>query len=136
MPGNVEVVRGAYEAVGRGDVAGFVAALDPEVVWVEPEAAPGGFGERVLHGVDEVLAEVFARLPVVWNDFRIEPERYLDAGEVVVMQGVLRARVPATGVDVASPVAHICDLRDGRIVHWQALEDTRLLQQARDRPAA
>ncbi|HWH15200.1 MAG TPA: nuclear transport factor 2 family protein [Miltoncostaeaceae bacterium] len=130
---DVEVVRGVYEAFARGDIAGVVAGFAPDVVWVEPEGAPGGFGRRVLHGMDEVVAEVFMRLPEVWDDFRIEPRRYLDAGDVVVMQGTLRARVPATGEEVTSPVAHICDMRDGRIAHWQALEDTRRMQEAQDR---
>ena len=57
----------------------------------------------------------------------------LDAGDVVVMQGALHAKVPGSEEPVSSPVAHVCDLRDGKIVHWQALEDTRKLQEARAR---
>jgi ketosteroid isomerase-like protein len=135
---NVAVVRGAYDAFGRGEIEAVIAAFHPEVTWIEPEGAPGGFGARVLHSMDEVVSEVFMKLASgsVWTDFRIEPDRYLDAGDVVVMQGHLHAKVPATGEAVSSPVAHICDLKDGKIVHWQALEDTRKMQQALDRAPA
>jgi hypothetical protein len=56
---DVAVVRGAYEAVGRGEIEAFIAALHPQVTWIEPEGAPGGFGARVLHNADEVVSEVF-----------------------------------------------------------------------------
>ena len=84
---NVGVVRAAYEAFGRRDIPTVLAAFHPDVTWVEPEGAPGGFGERVLHGIDEVVSEVFAKIASVWDDFRIDPERYLDAGDTVIMQG-------------------------------------------------
>jgi uncharacterized protein len=133
---NVRIVRSAYEAFARGDIEEVLAAFHPEVIWEEPQGTLGAFGERVLHGMDEVVAEIFMRLPEVWEDLRIEPARYLDAGDVIVMQGQLHARVPGSKEAVASPVAHICDVRDGKIVHWQGPEDTRKLQQARDRARA
>ena len=49
------------------------------------------------------------------------------------MQGHLHAKVPATGEEISSPIAHVCDLRDGRIAHWQAFEDTGKMRSALER---
>ena len=49
---NAAVVRSAYEAVERGDMAAFAAALDDDIVW--HESMPGFEGD--YHGRDGVLA--------------------------------------------------------------------------------
>ena len=40
MQSDLDVVRGMYSAFSRGDVAGVLAALAPEIVWVEAEGLP------------------------------------------------------------------------------------------------
>ena len=49
---NAAVVRSAYEAVERGDMAAFAAALDDDIVW--HESMPGFEGD--YHGRDGVVA--------------------------------------------------------------------------------
>jgi ketosteroid isomerase-like protein len=56
---NVAAVRSAYEAVGRGDVAAFGAALADDVLWYE--STPGFEGEyRGRDAAVEMLGRVFA----------------------------------------------------------------------------
>ena len=47
----VEVVRGVYEAFGRGDVAGVLGAMTEDMEWCEAEGMPYG---GVYHGGEEV----------------------------------------------------------------------------------
>lgn len=37
---NVDIVRGAYEAFGRGDVHAVLGVLDPNVSWTEADGFP------------------------------------------------------------------------------------------------
>jgi ketosteroid isomerase-like protein len=49
---NAALIRSAYEAVERGDMATFAAALGDDIVW--HESTPGFEGD--YHGRDETLA--------------------------------------------------------------------------------
>jgi ketosteroid isomerase-like protein len=37
---NVDVIKNAYEAFGRGDVPAVLGAMDPEIEWHEAEGNP------------------------------------------------------------------------------------------------
>jgi len=133
--GDLQRVRDGYEALGRGDLAPLVALLHEDIEWIEPDGAPGvgamTAGSGVYRGRDDVLGRMFGRLPTIWDDFAVHPERYLDAGDHVVVLGELRARVPGTGTPAAAPFAHVWRLEDGRAVWWRCYEDTALLHEAR-----
>jgi ketosteroid isomerase-like protein len=68
---NVANVRAAYEAVERGDMAAFAAALDENILW--HESMPGFEGD--YQGRDEALAlmgRVFELSGMELNDLTIE----------------------------------------------------------------
>lgn len=53
----LSLLRNAYDAFNRGDIAAAVASLDPDIAWHEPPEFPGGGlyhtrrRERVPHAV-------------------------------------------------------------------------------------
>jgi len=54
----IGLLQKAYDAFNRGDMAGAVAGLDPQIEWTEPDSFPGGGdssrdcgGARVLDAV-------------------------------------------------------------------------------------
>ena len=49
---NAAIIRSAYEAVEKGDVAAYAALLDDDIIW--HESTPGMEGDH--HGRDQVLA--------------------------------------------------------------------------------
>jgi uncharacterized protein len=105
---NVDAVRTAYEALGSGDPGPLIELMHPDVEWIEPDGAPGvgtmDAGSGAYRGRDDVLTRMFGRLPTIWDNFGVQPERFLDAGEHVVVLGTLRANVPATGEPAEAPV--------------------------------
>jgi uncharacterized protein len=135
MATGLERVRDGYEALARGDISPLVDLLHEDVEWIEPDGAPGVGaltpGSGVYRGRADVLTRMFGRLPTIWDGFGVYPERYLDAGDHVVVLGELRAQVPGSGVPAATPFAHVWRLRDGRVVWWRCYEDTALLHLAR-----
>ena len=129
MQSNAQQVRSVYEAFSQGDLAPLTEILDEDVEWIEPEGAPGVGG--VYHGRDAVFTEMFARLPGVWDDFRVTPSSYIDGGDHVVVLGELSAVDPGSGTAVRAPFAHVWRFEAGRAVWWRCFEDTAVLQAAR-----
>jgi ketosteroid isomerase-like protein len=113
---NVELHGRANEAFNTRNVEAFVAYCDPEIELHSAVTVPGG---GVYNGHDGVrrwhrdLADVFGR------EIRIEPEVFFDLGEYTVTFHVLQGRGQQSGVDLATPAAHLCRWRDGRIIYFK-----------------
>ncbi len=123
MAGNVELVRGAYEAFARGDVPAVLEALDENVEWNEAEHHaywPGG----PLIGRQAVLEGVLARIPEDFDNFTVDLQRVVGCGEAVLVEARYRATVKQTGKSLDALVAHVWDFRDGKAVRWQQYTDT------------
>ena len=120
---NLQRVRGAYEAIARGDVEQFLGVLDEQVRWSEAEHFPYWPGEAFV-GPQAVLEGVLARIGQDFDDFRIDVERMHDAGDTVVVEARYRATSKATGRPLDAQVAHVWELQDGKTVRWQQYTDT------------
>jgi ketosteroid isomerase-like protein len=77
---------------------------------------PGGYpeGEIALRG-REGFAQLGAILREAWAEWRLEPERFIDAGDRVVVFVRLLARGIASGAPVEVRTAHVVTIRDGRM---------------------
>ena len=118
---NVDLVRGMYDALGRGDVPVVLAALHPEVDWNETEGFPYA-GQYT--GPDAVLNGVIMRLGTEWEGFSAVPDELLDAGDKVVTLGWYSGTYKGTGKSFRARFAHVWRVRDGKIVHFQQYADT------------
>ena len=116
----IAVVRRFNDALARGDVAGMVDFLDPQVEWRAPESVPWGGTFRGHEGFREFLGKVLEQ-PA---EFRREMLEYLDAGERVVV--LLRQMGRPTGGDTEYdvPEVHVWTVRDGKIVDFEGVFDT------------
>ncbi|MGY1709177.1 nuclear transport factor 2 family protein [Geodermatophilus sp. SYSU D00758] len=124
---NVDTMQALYEAFGRGEVETVVAGMTEDVEWHEAESHPRHPG-RAFTGPQEVVENVFAPLAADFEDFRVNPRRFLGDGDTVVVEGRYTAtRGTATGLPLDIPFAHVWDLRDGRIARFQQYTDTRRL---------
>jgi ketosteroid isomerase-like protein len=123
MDDNAAVVRGVYEAFGKGDVSKLLDVLDPKVEWYEAEHVtywPGG----AFIGPQAVLEGVLARIPQDFDGLTIDVKRIVGLGDTVLVEARYRGTVRATGLALDAQVAHVWDFRDGKVVHWQQYTDT------------
>ena len=123
---NLEVVQGAYEAFGRGDIEAVVTALDPQIEWIEGDVEGLPYA-GTHHGVEAVVNNVFAQLPTTYDNFALAPQEWVDGGETIVMIGELTSE--KDGREATQRVAQVWTLRDGRAVRFESFQDT--LQTAR-----
>jgi ketosteroid isomerase-like protein len=107
---NVATAKRIYEARNRGDVDAVIAECDPEVEW-RPHLA--NLSGQPLRGRDEVRSYL-ASLQEDWETFHHETERFMDAGEKVVVLTRAYARGRESGVEVDVPVAHVLSFEGGK----------------------
>ena len=120
---NAQQIRSLYDAFGRGEIPTVLAAMDPNVEWIEPENSI--FGEHnAFRGPKAVAESVFMRIPQDWNNFRLTTDRVIDGGDTVVVQGRYYATSKSTGQPLNAQYVHVWDMRDGKIVRLQVYSDT------------
>ena len=116
---NVEIVRRAFLS-GR-DWEGMLELVDPDV---ELHGTVGGLEEgHVSRGADQIRQRFEAEDNEVWDEHRIEPVRFIDAGERVVVIQHESQRGRGSGVEVEIDTASVFDVRGGRIVRIQPYMD-------------
>jgi ketosteroid isomerase-like protein len=79
-------------------------------------------GELVFRGREGLVALV-AMLRGTWAEWRFEVERFLDAGDRVVVFVCVVAKCSARGAPIELSTAHVVTVRDGRIPSAQVYQD-------------
>ena len=112
---NVELVRRIYEAWEREDSARDFIAEDIEYVnpsyAVEPGTRRGRKSFRVIRET--------------YGDFQIRVERYVDAGEEVVVLAQYKGSGQGSGVPVSGEHGYVWTVRDGQAVRFQWFQSHR-----------
>ncbi|HEV2981310.1 MAG TPA: nuclear transport factor 2 family protein [Solirubrobacteraceae bacterium] len=131
MSPNIELVRGWYALLPSlggsdpNDDPAFFDRIFRDYLDEDYELRlPGGYpeGEPVFRG-REGLAQLIAMLRNAWAEWRFEPERFIDAGDQVVVFVRVVAEGSASGVPIELPDAHLVSLRDGRLTSTHVYRD-------------
>lgn len=112
---DVEVMRTAYKAFNGGDIPGALSAFDPQIEWNEPGGGNAPTG--VFHGTESVGNDVFSMIPANFNEFRANPDRFIDAGDDLVVVGAFRGRSKA-GQQFDIPFAHVWAMTNGKAARF------------------
>lgn len=124
---NVETVEEMYAAFNEGDLETVVGRMDPDIEWIEPEGSPYSGTHR---GPEAVVENVFKRVMEEIEDFEVATERFIDGEDTIVVVGTARGTAMASGKPLNVPLAHVCDLADGRMTRFVDYTDTLAWQQA------
>ena len=119
---NAEVVRGTYEAVGRGDIPALLDLLTDDVRWTfqGPSTIPFAGTRRGREGA----AEFFSLVGETLEFQEFEPREFVAQGDAVVVLGFERSLVRPTGRTFEQQWAHVYKLKDGKVAEFLALEDS------------
>ena len=110
---NVEIVRKIYRAWEDGSPldSGLIAE---DIEWVNaPEAVEPG----TRHG-PEAFERAAESVGSAFEDVRVEFERFLEAGDRVVVIGVLQGRMGG-GPEISHRQGYVWTIRDGKAVRFQ-----------------
>jgi uncharacterized protein len=132
---NLVIVRRGYEALNSGDLAQALALFDPEVEVRPGVDVPDLDFEEVYRG-PEGFVQFHAKMSEIWDDLRWEPERYIPAGDQVVVFIRFNGVGRASGVPVEQPIGHVCTMRDGKLIEHVTYWDRNLALEAAGLPPA
>ena len=125
---NVNVVRDFLDAGKREDWTRVAELVDPDV---ELHGTVGGVEEgRVYLGLADAMREYIEVDGEAWEERRIEPEKFLDADEYVVVLLHEYRRGRGSGVELETDTAVVFTVRDGRVVRMQGYMDPAAAQKA------
>jgi ketosteroid isomerase-like protein len=105
---NLELVRAIYRLWSEGESARHLIA--PDLEYVNPSYAVESGTRRDRRTLGKVRE--------VYPDFRVEPERFVDAGEEIVVIGTARG-TSASGVEAQWRQGYVWTVRDGRAVRFR-----------------
>jgi ketosteroid isomerase-like protein len=118
---NVELVREAFEAFLGGDVEKSAQLVDPEV---EFHGTVGGLQEgQMAHGQSEIDQTFESEDLEAWEERRLEPEEFIDAGDNVVVLLHEYRRGKGSGVELETETAVVVAVTGGRVVRIQGYMD-------------
>jgi ketosteroid isomerase-like protein len=109
---NLAIIREGFRAFAQGEVAALADLLDPEVEWQALE------DPTPKHGFDGVL-ESIAGWFEVWDDFHIDLEELIDAGESVVAVVKERGRVSGSDREVTERFFQVWTMRSGKVIAFR-----------------
>ena len=123
--GDIDVIKGVYEAFGRGDVEAILARVTDDVDWAsEPDSTIAPW-----HGVKRGKAEVAEFFQALAETIEVDEFSQLafasnDTDVMVVSRFALT--VPSTGKRGAMDLHHWFRLHDGKVYHYRGTENTAL----------
>jgi ketosteroid isomerase-like protein len=101
---NLEQIQELYGAFGRGEIEPVLAALAPDVEWVEGDIE--GLPYRGVHrGPEAVGRDVFAQMPGAYESFELVPQEWV-------------------GRESSQSVAHVWKFQDGKVTRFESFQDT------------
>jgi len=118
---NVEIVRRGYEALNAGDVEAALALFDPdvEVLMAEQRGEVSRLDlNKSYRGIDGFMT-FLGQMAEAWGQFRWIPERYVDAGDQVVVFIRMTVEGKMSGVSVDQSMAHLCTVRNGKLIRHE-----------------
>lgn len=127
MGAAAEIISGLYKSFAKGDLAGVIGILDPQISWREADGYPYA-GTYI--GPDAVRKGVFEKIMGEWSSYTTVPTELVEQGETVVGLGIYTGTFAATGKTFTAPFAHVWRVRNGKIVFFDQYTDTALVQAA------
>jgi uncharacterized protein len=119
LDAETEALREAYAALNRGDVDGFVKDFDPQIERSEfLESSNGGS----YHGLEAVKAHV-TQGRSTWAEGGCEPERFIVAGDKIVVFVHVRVRLKNETEWREGHTADVYTFRDGKAIQFRTFAD-------------
>ncbi len=128
---NLAVVQAIYQAVARNDLPTVLQSLDENVVAHQADSLPYGGTYQGHDGFMQMGTAIFD----TWADFQTQPSAFLQDGEFVIVQAVMRGKARQSGRPLDMPLTEIWRLQNGNVVeitpfYWDTAATVQLLHPA------
>ena len=115
----VDWLRSSYESFNRTKQPDLERIAE-DIVFVQPDALGGG--EGTYHG-REAYARGVRELTDTFEDFHVEPEKFFELDDQVLVFVRPRGRARQSGVPIDAPFAHLFTFRGELVSRFEAYAD-------------
>jgi uncharacterized protein len=122
---SVEIIAELYEALAHRDLPAILNLLDPEIIVSQTALLPWGGEYHGVAGVQQFFTGLFESV-----ESQLAVEEFVDAGDRVLVIGMTRGRVRATGAAFNVRAVHIWTVKDGKGVRFEPNVDTPKMLEA------
>jgi ketosteroid isomerase-like protein len=118
---NVEALRRIYEQMAQGNFWAAREIFHPEISWEWSPSMSGLTGVSAYHGIEGVEAATRDQFKV-WDWFWQEGEKFIEAGDDVVVLTRLHGRLKGSEREVQSMAADVWTFRDSSTVRFRSYD--------------
>ena len=121
LAAETEALREAYAALNRNDIPAMLTAFDPQIERIEsPEYPMAG----TYRGLAEVEAHI-SKARETWAEGSCEPERFIVAGDKIVVFLHVRVRLKDKTEWIEGSLADVFTFRNGKAIEWRTFDERR-----------
>ena len=125
---NVEVVRKVYEDFGHGNMPEVLDAFDANIEWMGARGLPFHAGDGVVVGPQNILQDVFVRVPEYFEVLNMEIQDIFGVEDKVVVQSYFTGTWKSTGKSFKANSVNIWHLQGGKIVRmFESLDTSEIM---------
>lgn len=117
----IEALKNAYAALNRNDIDAFTSIFDADIERIEFLDSPQG---GTYHGLEAVKAHV-VKGRSTWAEGGCEPERFIIAGNRIIVLIHVRVRRKHDKDWREGHVADVFTFRNGKVVQFRTFADER-----------
>ncbi|MEA9391556.1 nuclear transport factor 2 family protein [Acerihabitans sp. TG2] len=123
---NVQIVKDAFAAIGRGDIQGLLALSAESIEWIIPGEWPLAGTHRGHAG----LADFFQKASETVETAFSEPREFVAQGDRVLVIGFARGRIKATDKTFEDHFVFAITVQNGKVTNIREYIDTLALARA------
>jgi uncharacterized protein len=124
---NVQIVKDAFAALGRGDKQGLLALSAEDIEWIIPGE---GWPLAGTHRGHAELADLFQKASEVVETSFPEPPEFVAQGDRVLVVGFSKGRVKATNRTFEDHFVFAVTVRNGKLTNIREYVNTQALARA------
>ena len=127
---NTQIVKDAYAAFLRGDIAAILAMVDDAVQWQGVIGTEGVLPQAGLRQGRDAVAEFFSQVDATVGFDEFAPSEFIAQGDQVAVVGSYRGRAKTTGQRFETVWVMVFTIRDGKIARFREFTDSAQLVRA------
>jgi uncharacterized protein len=127
---NTQVIKDAYAAFQRGDIAAILNACDDNVEWQGVIGTEGVLPQSGLRRGRAQVGEFFKQVAETTDFKSFEPKEFVAQGDKVVALGSYSARLKPSGQNYSSDWVMVFTVRNGKVTQFREFSDSAQLIRA------
>ncbi len=129
---NVQIVKDAFAAIGRGDTQGLLALSAEGIEWITPGESPLAGTYRGHAGLADLLRKASEMAETSFP----EPPEFVAQGDRVLVVGFSTGRIKATNRTFEDHFVFAITVRNGKVTNVREYIDTLALARASEMAAS